>query len=52
MFGPFWSYILPKIFCSINVRNVTASRIGKMSKRVLIINILLGRGIEPLALPS
>ena len=48
MFGPFWSCISPRTLHSTSVRSATARRIGMMSIKMLIINILLGRGFEPL----
>lgn len=48
MFGPLRSCMYPRIFRSTNVRKATASRIGTISEMMLIMNMLLGRGFEPL----
>lgn len=48
MFGPLRSCMYPRIFRSTNVKKATASRIGTISEMMLIINIMLGRGFEPL----
>lgn len=48
MFGPFRSCIYPRVLRSTKVRNATARRMGRVSIRMLIINILLRRGFEPL----
>lgn len=48
MFGPFRSCIYPRTFRSTSVRNATANRIGIISVRMLIMNILLRRGFESL----
>lgn len=38
----------PCTFCSINVRNATASRIGTIIDRRVIMNLFLGREVVPL----
>lgn len=48
MFGPLRSCIYPRIFRSTNVRKATASKMGTISEIMLIINMMLGRGFEPL----
>ena len=62
VFGPFQSCMWPRTFHSINVRNPMARRIGITSIKfthykvniykliIKIMNILLGRGFEPLAI--
>ena len=48
MFGPLRSCIYPDSLGSTNVRKAMVRRIGIINERLLIINILLGRGVEPL----
>ena len=50
MFGPLRSCMYPKTFRSTNVRKATASRIGTISEIMLIVNMMLGRGFEPLGI--
>lgn len=50
--GPFRSCMYPRTLRSTSVRNATARRTGRMSVRMLIINILLGRGFEPLGIKA
>ena len=47
-FGPFQNCIYPRTFHSTSVRNAIARRMGMISIRILIINILLRRGFESL----
>lgn len=49
-FGPFRNCIYPRTFRSTSVRNATAKRIGIISIRMLIMNILLRRGFESLSI--
>lgn len=50
MFGPLRSCMYPRIFRSTNVRKATASRTGTISEMMLTMNMLLGRGFEPLVI--
>ena len=48
MFGPLRSCIYTSTLRSTNVRRAMVRRIGIINERILIINMLLGRGVEPL----
>lgn len=50
MFGPLRSCMYPKIFRSTKVRNAMAKSTGRIKRSVLIRNILLRRGVEPLVI--
>lgn len=50
MFGPLRSCIYPRTLRSTSVRKATASKIGTISEMILIKNIVLGRGFEPLGI--